>query len=73
MASQLLTSFSITNKLNFDVYDNLELYELPNTHSQVGADGLPDQIKIRLTQPQVELEHVKTFGFTNLEVTMSLR
>ena len=44
------------NKPNIEVWLLFDLYKLPNKLSWVGVDGVLDQVKIRLTQPQVELE-----------------
>ena len=52
----LLTSCSIPNKPNCEVWLQLGSYKLPNKLSLVGGGGVLDQMKIRLTQPQVELE-----------------
>ena len=43
-------------KPSFEVWLQLDAFKLPNKLSRVGVGGVLDQMKIRLTQPQVELE-----------------
>jgi hypothetical protein len=49
-------SWCIASKPNLDFWLQLDAQKLPNKFSRVGVGGVLDQMKIRLTQPQVELE-----------------
>jgi hypothetical protein len=53
LLDNLLTSCCIPNKPNFEVWLQSGSYKLPNNLARV--DGVLDHMKIRLTQPQVEL------------------
>ena len=71
---KLLTSGSIPNKPNFEVWLHLGSYQLPNKPSHVGGvvgvGGVLDQLKIRLTQHQVELELVRSLATKGLFMSL---